>query len=58
MVDLVHSHQARGKFELLIVRQGSDKSGGQQLTMLFLSEITINCAFFVLSLIYDATIET
>ena len=26
--------------------------------MLFLSEMTINCAFFVLSLMYDATMET
>ena len=26
--------------------------------MLFLKEITMNCAFFVRSLIYDATMET
>lgn len=51
VVDLVHTDKTGSKFELQEIRQCSIVyKFERELTMLFLKEITMNCAFLVRSL--------
>lgn len=57
MVDLVDSDKSGCEFELqMLVYVWVERCAG--LTILFLSEMTMNWAFLVRSLIYEATMET
>ena len=51
MIDFVDSHQTRCKLKLFHVSDTNCNVEVKVLTILFRKEMTMNCAFFVLSLI-------